>query len=168
MKRLILCLCLWFSAAALASAQAIFHADFDGPNFTPGPAHGQGGWSAQFGFNSISTAQSHSGSQSFLANGAGGSHPFDGPSFEMNISYGNDFWLETWILPEIKAAAATLPAEERSALVAWLSESEDVWKIRRESLCREIQIGLDEIERGDVGPLDLAEIKRKARARFAA
>ena len=71
-------------------------------------------------------------------------------------------------LPEIKAAAGALPAEERSALVAWLSESEDVWKIRRESLRREIQIGLDEIERGDVGPLDLAEIKRKARARLAA
>ena len=29
-------------------------------------------------------------------------------------------------LPEIKAAAGALPAEERSALVAWLSESETV------------------------------------------
>ncbi len=71
-------------------------------------------------------------------------------------------------LHEIKAAAATLPAEDRSALVAWLSESKDVWEIRREQLRREIQIGLDEIERGDVAPLDMAEIKRKARARFEA
>ena len=68
-------------------------------------------------------------------------------------------------LHEIKAAAATLPAEDRSELVAWLSESQDVWKIRREQLRREIQIGLDEIERGEVAPLDMAAIKRQARAR---
>ena len=71
-------------------------------------------------------------------------------------------------LHEIKAAAATLPAEDRSELVAWLSESKDVWEIRREQLRREIQIGLDEIERGEVAPLDTTEIKRKARARFEA
>ena len=69
-------------------------------------------------------------------------------------------------LHEIKAAAATLPVEDRSALVTWLSESKDVWEIRREQLRREIQIGLDEIERGEVAPLDMAEIKRKARGRF--
>ena len=71
-------------------------------------------------------------------------------------------------LHEIKAAAAILPAEDRSELVAWLSESKDVWEIRREQLRREIQIGLDEIERGEVAPLDMPEIKRKARARFEA
>ena len=71
-------------------------------------------------------------------------------------------------LHEIKAAAATLPAEDRSELVAWLSESKDVWEIRREQLRGEIQIGLDEIERGEVAPLDLTEIKRKARARIEA
>ena len=71
-------------------------------------------------------------------------------------------------LNEIKAAAATLPVEDRSELVAWLSESKDVWEIRRDQLRREIQIGLDEIERGEVAPLDMAEIKRKARARFEA
>jgi hypothetical protein len=69
-------------------------------------------------------------------------------------------------LREIKAAAATLPVEERSELVTWLSESDDVWKIRREQLRREIQIGLDEIERGEVAPLDMAAVKRKARARW--
>jgi hypothetical protein len=71
-------------------------------------------------------------------------------------------------LQEIKAAAATLPAEDRSELVAWLSESKDVWEIRREHLRREIQIGLDEIARGEVAPLDIEEIKRQARARFEA
>ncbi len=67
-------------------------------------------------------------------------------------------------LHEIKAAAATLPAEDRSELVAWLSESKDVWEIRREQLRREIQIGVDEIERGEVVLLDMTEIKRKVRA----
>ena len=71
-------------------------------------------------------------------------------------------------LHEIKAAAATLPAEERSELATWLSESDDVSKIRHEQLRREIQIGLDEIERGEVAPLDIAEVKRKARARWEA
>ena len=71
-------------------------------------------------------------------------------------------------LQEIKEASAALPAEDRSELVAWLSESKDVWEIRREQLRREIQIGLDDIERGDVAPLDMTEIKRKARARFDA
>ncbi len=71
-------------------------------------------------------------------------------------------------LQEIKAAAATLPAEDRSELITWLGESEEVWKIHREQLRREIQIGLDEIARGEVAPLDIAEIKRKARARFEA
>lgn len=69
-------------------------------------------------------------------------------------------------LQEIKAAAASLPAKDRSELVAWLSESKDVWEIRREQLRREIQIGLDEIEDGKVAPLDMTAIKRKARARF--
>jgi len=71
-------------------------------------------------------------------------------------------------LHEIKAAAATLPAEERSELATWLSESDDVWKVRREQLRREIRIGLDEIERGEVAPLDIAEVKRKARALWEA
>jgi hypothetical protein len=69
-------------------------------------------------------------------------------------------------LHEIKAAAATLPAGDRCELVAWLSEAKDVSEIRREQLRREIRIGLDEIERGEVGILDMAEIKRNARAQF--
>ena len=69
-------------------------------------------------------------------------------------------------LRKIKAAVATLSAEDRSELVAWLSESKDVCEIHREQLRREIQVGLDEIERGEVAPLDMAEVKRKALALF--
>lgn len=67
-------------------------------------------------------------------------------------------------LAEIKDAAARLPAEQRSELITWLGEAEEVARIRREQLRREIQIGLDEIARGEVAPLDMAAIKRKARA----
>jgi len=66
-------------------------------------------------------------------------------------------------LEEIKAAAAALPATERNELATWLSESEEVFSIRREQLRREIQMGLDQIRRGEVAPLDMAAIKHKAR-----
>jgi hypothetical protein len=66
-------------------------------------------------------------------------------------------------LQEIKAAVATLPATDRSELATWLGESEDVSKIRREQLMREVRMGLDQIQQGDFAPLDMAAIKRKAR-----
>lgn len=69
-------------------------------------------------------------------------------------------------LHEIKAAAAGLPVNERCELVSWLNESRDVWEIRREELRREIEIGMQQIERGEVAPLDIAEIKRKARVQW--
>jgi len=66
-------------------------------------------------------------------------------------------------LVEIKDAAARLPAEQRTESITWLGKAEDVSRIRREQLRREIQIGVDEIERGEVAPLDMPAIKRKAR-----
>ena len=65
-------------------------------------------------------------------------------------------------LAEIKDAAARLPAEQRSELIAWLGQAEDVSRMRREQLRRENQIGLDEIERGEIAPLNMTVIKRKA------
>jgi hypothetical protein len=41
-----------------------------------------------------------------------------------------------------------------------------VWELRREQLRRDIQIGLDEIARGEVASLDMAEIKRTARSHY--
>lgn len=67
-------------------------------------------------------------------------------------------------LAEIKDAAARLPAEQRSELITWLGQAEDVSQIRREQLRRQIQIGLDEIQRGEIAPLDIPAIKRKSRA----
>jgi len=71
-------------------------------------------------------------------------------------------------LQEIKAAAAMLPATGRNELATWLSESEDVSKIRREQLMIEIQMGLQQIQRGETAVLDMAAIKRKARDRWDA
>ena len=65
-------------------------------------------------------------------------------------------------LAEIKDAAARLPAEQRSELITWLGLAEDVSRIRREQLRWEIQIGLDEIERGEIALLNMTVIKRKA------
>ncbi len=64
---------------------------------------------------------------------------------------------------EIKDAAARLPADQRSELITWVGQAEDVSRIRREQLRREIQIGLDKIEHGEVAPLDVLAIKHKAR-----
>lgn len=66
------------------------------------------------------------------------------------------------MLAEIEDAAARLPAEQRSELITWLGQAEDVSRMRREQSRREIQIGLDEIERGDIAPLNMTAIKRKA------
>ena len=63
---------------------------------------------------------------------------------------------------EIKAAAAMLPALERSELITWLSESEDVCEIRREALIREIQDGIEQADRGEL--LDADEVFMRLRA----
>ena len=46
-------------------------------------------------------------------------------------------------LEEIKDSAGRLPAEQRSELITWLGQAEDVSRIRREQLRQEIQIGLN-------------------------
>lgn len=64
---------------------------------------------------------------------------------------------------EIKKAAAGLPAVERTELIAWLAESDEVAQLRLEQLQRDLQIGLDEIARGDIAVLDIEAVKRAAR-----
>jgi hypothetical protein len=69
-------------------------------------------------------------------------------------------------LQEIKTAAATLPARDRSELAIWLSESDDVSELRRASLMAAIQVGLEQLRDGKVEVLDMASVKRKARAEW--
>src|SRR3954447_5714312 len=99
MKHLLRALCLFslFSLNEMAQGQVAFHVDFESPTYTLGPAHGQDNWSAQFGFNSISNAQAHSGTQSFLANYSGGTRPFETPTSTFDIAYGGDFYIEAWV-----------------------------------------------------------------------
>lgn len=70
-------------------------------------------------------------------------------------------------LGEIQAAAATLPAEQRSELAAWLSSASDVRDLKKSALRQEIRAGLEAVSRGCVAPLNMADIKRKARADWA-
>jgi hypothetical protein len=65
-------------------------------------------------------------------------------------------------LQEIKAAAAKLPVEERSELAGWLLQETMEYR-EQEELQREIQLGLDDIARGDVAPLDIEATIREAR-----
>lgn len=69
---------------------------------------------------------------------------------------------------EIKAAALRLPAAEKLDLYRWLDESAEVRGWRMAELKREIQKGLNSLERGEAVPLDAEEIKREGRRRLAA
>ncbi len=71
-------------------------------------------------------------------------------------------------LHEVKAAAAALPVQERCELVDWLSDAEDIWELRQEQLRRDIQVGLDQVARGEYTPIDMETVKREARAKFEA
>ena len=49
---------------------------------------------------------------------------------------------------ELKAEAAKLPPDDRFALAEWIGQSEDIRELRRAALAREIEIGLDQLDRG--------------------
>jgi hypothetical protein len=76
---------------------------------------------------------------------------------------------------ELKAAAAKLQPDERVTFADWLSADREVQEARRERLRREIQKGLDQIERGEyIECKDEAElhaffeqIRARGRARLA-
>ena len=50
---------------------------------------------------------------------------------------------------ELKAEAAKLPPDDRFALAEWIEQSEDIRELRRAALVREIEIGLDQLDRGE-------------------
>ena len=49
---------------------------------------------------------------------------------------------------ELKSEAAKLPPDDRFALAEWIEQSEDIRELRRAALVREIEIGLDQLDRG--------------------
>ena len=50
---------------------------------------------------------------------------------------------------ELKAEAAKLPPDDRFALAEWIERNEDVRELRHAALVREIEVGLDELDRGE-------------------
>lgn len=98
MKRRILPTAFAVVAVALMSsvshAVVIFDVDFEPPVYALGPAHGQDGWSAQFGpVNHINNTLVHGGTQSFQA--IAGSRTYDGGA-TLPIGGPSTFYLETW------------------------------------------------------------------------
>jgi hypothetical protein len=50
---------------------------------------------------------------------------------------------------ELKAEAAKLPPDDLFALAEWIEQDESIRELRRMALVREIQIGLNQLDRGD-------------------
>lgn len=60
---------------------------------------------------------------------------------------------------ELMAATQKLSPEERWELYRWLGKSGDVQRFRHEELRREIAIGIEQADHGDIAPLDTEAIK---------
>ena len=69
---------------------------------------------------------------------------------------------------EFKAAAERLSAADRWELYRWLGESEGVQRLRHEELRREIALGLERADSGDLAALDIPAAKREVRRLLAA
>ncbi len=64
---------------------------------------------------------------------------------------------------EIKTAAASLPVAQKVDLYRWLNGSDEVRNWQRDELQREIQKGIDALERGEAVPLDIEVVKGDGR-----
>jgi hypothetical protein len=66
---------------------------------------------------------------------------------------------------EVKTAAKRLSAQDRWELYRWLGESKDVQRFRHEELRREIVVGIEQADRGDVAPLNVQTLKDEVHRR---
>ena len=67
---------------------------------------------------------------------------------------------------EVKAATERLSAQDRWELYRWLGESKAVQRLRHDELRREIAVGIEQADRGDVAPLNVQDIKDEVRSRL--
>ena len=67
---------------------------------------------------------------------------------------------------DVKSATEQLSAEERWELYRWLGESQDVQRLRHEELRREIAIGIEQPDCGDLAPLEMQSLKDEVRHRL--
>lgn len=68
-------------------------------------------------------------------------------------------------LTEIKAAAERVSVEDRHELLRWLADSEEMRQRELVELRQAIAIGVEQADRGELGPLDMEEIKAEGRRR---
>lgn len=68
---------------------------------------------------------------------------------------------------ELKVAAEKLSARDKWELYRWLGNSKDVQRFRHEELRREIALGLEQADCGDLAPIDVSAMKREVRNRLA-
>jgi antitoxin ParD1/3/4 len=81
----------------------------------------------------------------------------------MNISLTPE--LEALIQAKVKSGLYHSASEVVREALRLLKEHDELRRIRLAELRREIQIGLDQVERGEVVPFDIEEIKAEARQR---
>jgi hypothetical protein len=62
---------------------------------------------------------------------------------------------------EIKAALERLGPQERRELYHWVNQRDDFQQQRLEDLRHEIALGIDQADRGDLAPLDMAAVKEE-------
>ena len=68
---------------------------------------------------------------------------------------------------QLKAEAAKLPPGERYARAEWIEDSEDVRALRHEDLIQEIELGLDQADRGDLPEADEVFATQPGKRTFA-
>ena len=67
---------------------------------------------------------------------------------------------------QLKTEAAKLPPDDRFALAEWIEQGEDVRALRREELIREIQLGIEQADRGEL--MEAEEVFGRLRANLRA
>jgi hypothetical protein len=67
---------------------------------------------------------------------------------------------------EVKAATERLSAQDCWELYRWLGESKAMQRLRHEELRREIVVGIEQANRGEVAPLDTEKTKQEVRRRL--
>jgi hypothetical protein len=64
---------------------------------------------------------------------------------------------------EVKAAVEQLNPCERREVFRWLTARDDFQQQWLEDLRRDIRVGIEEADRGELAPLDIEAVKREAR-----
>ncbi len=84
----------------------------------------------------------------------------------MNVSLGESF--DKFVAQLVRSGEYQSQSEVIREGLRLLKEREELRAIRVEELRRQIQIGLDQANRGEVAPLDIAMIKADGRKRLSA